>query len=195
MQESYKNNGGAGGAGQALPGWESLTLQLSGTVYDSIVDGPGLRYTIFVQGCPHACPGCQNPQTHPFTGGTEKSLGEIIKEIGEDPLLSGVTFSGGEPFCQAKPLSVLAQQLKKKGYDLVVYSGYTYERLRDMAQTREEIRTLLDLTDLLVDGPFILEQRDLDLLYRGSKNQRLIDLAAMRKSGDLTKVLLWKEHA
>lgn len=194
MQDIYEITGSAGGPDHALSGWESMTLRVSGTVYDSIVDGPGMRYTIFVQGCPHDCPGCHNPQTHSFYGGQVRTLGEIADEIGDDPLLSGVTFSGGEPFCQAAALAVLARKIREKGYDLVVYSGYTYERLLEMAGEDAGVRSLLAQTDLLVDGPFLMDQRDLDLLYRGSTNQRLINLAAMRLKGDLQEVILWEQE-
>lgn len=172
--------------------WISMTLNISGISDDSIVDGPGLRYTIFVQGCPHDCQGCHNPQTHSFEGGEVRTLGSLMNEIRENPLLYGVTFSGGEPFCQPEPLAILGCELKKAGLHIMSYSGYTYEQLSQRAVEEPGVAALLDVTDILVDGPFVLAQRDLELLYRGSSNQRLIDLAAMRAAGDMNSVILWQ---
>ena len=106
---------------------KDLRLSLSGIMEESIVDGPGIRFVIFVQGCPHHCPGCQNQETQPFVGGTVE---EIFSMYSENPLLSGVTFSGGEPFCQPGPLAVLARMIKEAGGDVITYTGYTYENLR-----------------------------------------------------------------
>ena len=160
-------------------------LRLEGTEPESIVDGRGFRYTVFVQGCPHHCPGCQNPQTHDFAGGTEVSVGELFDDINDgDPLRRGVTFSGGEPFCQADALADLAQRIKgETKLDLTVYSGWTYEQLLEKADSEPGVRRLLDLADYLVDGPYIEAQRDLTLQFRGSQNQRVIDLNATRKAG------------
>jgi anaerobic ribonucleoside-triphosphate reductase activating protein len=173
---------------------ESLVLKVSGVTDDSIVDGPGMRYSIFVQGCSHNCPGCHNPQTHSRDGGKIYTLKSLALEIEENPLLYGVTFSGGEPFEQPEPLAVLGRWIKKKGLHLMCYSGYTYEQLMARAQNEAAVADLLAVTDILVDGPFIIAQRDLTLLFRGSTNQRLIDLAAMRAAGDLETVILWQEN-
>ena len=154
------------------------SLRLAGMEEESIVDGPGLRFVVFVQGCPHHCPGCHNPQTHDFAGGTTVSAADILARFDEDPLLAGMTLSGGEPFCQAAPLCGLAAGVRARGKNVVTYSGYTLEQLEAMARTDPDVRRLLELTDLLVDGPFIEAQRDLDLLFRGSANQRLLDLRA-----------------
>ena len=151
-------------------------LRISGVIEESIVDGPGFRYVIFTQGCPHGCPGCHNPQTHDFNGGTLIDPLCLLPEIDENPLLSGVTFSGGEPFVQPKALLPLAREIKKRGLHLLIYSGYTYEQLLDMAETNGDIKRLLSITDILVDGPYIEALRDLDLKYRGSANQKLIIL-------------------
>jgi len=158
-------------------------LRLSGTVNDSIVDGPGIRYTIFVQGCPHHCPGCHNPETHDFEGGEPGNIQKLLEEIQENPLLSGVTFSGGEPFCQPEALCALAKELKAIGKHLMVYSGYTYEQLLKLGEKRPAVLELLGLCDVLVDGPYLEEERDLTLTFRGSANQRLIDLKKTEKHG------------
>ena len=155
---------------------KSQPLRINGVVAESCVDGPGLRYVIFVQGCPHHCEGCHNPQTHDFHGGNEVSTDKILAEIKSDPLLSGVTFSGGEPFCQAGVLAELAQEIHALGMDVMVYSGWTLEQLKEKAKKEEGVKALLDQTDILVDGPFILAERDLELDFRGSRNQRVIYL-------------------
>ena len=139
-------------------------LRVSGCVSDSIVDGPGMRYVVFVQGCPHHCPGC------------DADLDEIVRQIAGDPLMSGVTFSGGEPFCQAEALCALGERIRALGKSIVVYSGYTYEQLIQKGESDPSVLRLLDLADLLIDGPYIEAQRDLSLQFRGSKNQRVIDL-------------------
>ena len=151
-------------------------LKVSGIIDESIVDGPGLRFTVFTQGCPHHCPGCHNPQTHDFDGGSWMTVDEIMEQFMEDPLLSGMTFSGGEPFCQPRPLCELAKRVRAVGKNIVIYSGYTFEQLQDMARKDPYVGELLQLCDLLVDGPFIEARKDLDLLFRGSSNQRLLDL-------------------
>ena len=151
-------------------------LRISGVEPESIVDGPGFRYVVFTQGCPHGCPGCHNPQTHDFAGGEWADLGRILAEIREDPLLSGVTLSGGEPFCQPEPLCTLARAVREMGKTVMAYSGYTLEQLLAMGEERPAVRELLELCDILVDGPYIEARRDLTLQYRGSANQRVIHL-------------------
>ncbi len=157
-------------------------LRIAGIEPESIVDGPGFRYVIFVQGCPHHCPGCHNPQTHDFEGGFPADSEQILREIRQNPLLSGVTFSGGEPFCQAEALAALARRLRAQGTlkHLVIYSGFTIEQLTRQAETEPAVRELLALCDVLIDGPFVLSMRDLCLRFRGSSNQRIIDMAAYR---------------
>lgn len=160
------------------------TLRLAGIIRESIVDGPGIRFTVFVQGCPHHCPGCHNPQSHDFEGGSDCSIEKLMKEIRKDPLLQGVTFSGGEPFCQAKALAELGHRMKHEcNFDLMVYTGYTYEQLCQGLAEHPDWKELLDITDYLVDGPFVLAQRDLELHFRGSRNQRILDMAKTQEAG------------
>lgn len=131
------------------------TIRIAGTVEESIVDGPGLRYVLFTQGCPHRCPGCHNPETHPFDGGRVVTLDWVVQDVIKNPITRGVTFSGGEPFSQSGQLVVLGEELKRRGYNLVAFSGYCFEELADSPR----FRPLLELLDILVDGPFILAER------------------------------------
>lgn len=164
----------------------TIFLRLAGVVKESIVDGYGLRYVIFTQGCPHHCKGCHNPQTHDFNKGYLQDLASSYDEICKNPLLQGVTFSGGEPFIQAKNLSILAKHIKALGLDLTIYTGFTYEELVQEKSMKE----LLVLADILIDGKFILEQKDLSLKFKGSKNQRIIDVAKSLEQG---KVILFEK--
>lgn len=161
----------------------NVRLRIAGITDDSIVDGPGIRLTVFVQGCPHNCEGCQNPQTHDFSGGTDITLGEIMDRINANPLLDGVTFSGGEPFCQAAALAKLGRMIRKKGLNIITYSGYTYEYLKENSDSDNCFGELLEISDHLVDGPFILAERDLTLKFRGSRNQRIIDIKKSTEYG------------
>lgn len=167
-----------------------MYLRIAGVEKESVVDGPGLRYVIFVQGCEHDCPGCHNPQTHNRNGGETVELAALLQDICSRKLLKGVTFSGGEPFLQARPLSILGRELKKRNYDIVTYSGYYFEELMAMSVRNPDIRNLLQVTDWLIDGPFIIGRRDLSLPYRGSTNQRIIDVAVSLKQGSLWQTKL-----
>lgn len=156
------------------------SLFLFGFVGDSIVDGPGLRCTVFTQGCPHHCEGCHNPESHPFTGGTSYTPAQIFGMIQKYPLCKGVTFSGGEPFCQGEGLYALALLLKKAGYELAAYTGYPFEQLQKGTPAQQ---LLLSQLDVLIDGTFVLAQRDLTLRFRGSQNQRILNVPASLCAG------------
>lgn len=160
-----------------------MLIRLAGLVPESYVDGPGIRFTVFVQGCPHHCKGCHNPETHDFNGGRLADVDKIFGKIIRDPLIKGVTFSGGEPFCQPEPLNYLAGMLKEKGYHVMSYSGYTFEELLKMSEENSNIKGLLEKLDILVDGRFELSQRSLELKFKGSRNQRLIDVPKSLKEG------------
>lgn len=151
-------------------------LRVSGIIKESIVDGPGIRYVIFTQGCPHHCEGCHNPQTHDFAGGHDDDTERILNELSQNPLISGVTFSGGEPFCQPGPLAELAREVHKRRLNIVCYSGYTFEELLKLSENKPEIKELLSEIDILIDGKFVLAEKSLLLRFRGSKNQRIIDV-------------------
>lgn len=155
-------------------------VRICGVEPESIVDGEGIRYTVFVQGCPHRCPGCHNPESHSFEGGKVAGIEALFREICENPLLRGVTFSGGEPFCQPEPLAELARLAHKRGLDVTTYTGYRYEELLQMRDPG--VAALLEQTDVLIDGPFVLAEKDLTLAFRGSRNQRIIEMKNKQKS-------------
>ncbi|MBQ8640057.1 MAG: anaerobic ribonucleoside-triphosphate reductase activating protein [Lachnospiraceae bacterium] len=155
-------------------------LDLAGIVNDSIVDGPGIRVTVFGQGCPHRCTGCHNPETWDFGCGTPMEEEAILRIVRTNPLCRGVTFSGGEPFAQAEGFARLAQLLKENGYEVASYSGYTFEQL--LAGTEAQ-RHLLETIDVLIDGPFVLAEKSLEIAFRGSRNQRILDVPASLSLG------------
>ena len=156
-------------------------LNLSGLIEDSIVDGPGIRTTVFSQGCPHHCPGCQNPDTWDFGCGTDMAEDTIVDIVRSNPLCRGVTFSGGEPFAQAEGFARLARLLKAEKYEVACYSGYTFEELLEGTQAQKE---LLGAIDVLIDGPFAQEEKSLELAFRGSRNQRILDVKKSLAAGE-----------
>ena len=160
-------------------------MRLYGLVTDSIVDGPGYRTAIFTQGCPHGCPGCHNPQSHAMDGGTVWTLADIEAKFTGNPLLSGITLSGGEPFMQPAGCAELARRARARNLTVWVYSGFTYEQLIAKAQDDTDVAALLTEADVLVDGRFVLAERSLELSYCGSRNQRVIDLAKTRAAGSV----------
>ncbi|HWR39756.1 MAG TPA: anaerobic ribonucleoside-triphosphate reductase activating protein [Patescibacteria group bacterium] len=165
-------------------------LRLAGIVRESLVDGPGMRFVIFTQGCPHHCVGCHNPATHDPSGGYSVDTESVFQQILQTRLIRGVTFSGGEPFLQAEALAPLAERIRSVGLNIVAYSGFLYEELREKARKQPAIGRLLNSVDLLVDGPYRHEERDLQLAFRGSRNQRLIDVQQSLAAG---KVVLWSD--
>ena len=158
-------------------------LRLAGVIRESIVDGPGMRMTIFTQGCSYHCAGCHNPQTHDFSGGYISHPENILKAIDSDPILSGVTFSGGEPFRQCEALAELAKEIRNRGLNVLSYTGFTFEQLYENFDKHPEYKDLLEQCDWLIDGRFVLSLRTLNLRYRGSKNQRIIDVQQSLKEG------------
>lgn len=154
-----------------------MKIRLAGTVEESIVDGPGLRFTVFVQGCDHKCKGCHNPETWPFKKGSLRSIESILKDIHSNPLNKAVTFSGGDPLYQSEACTELASILKEEGYNIWVYTGFTWEEVKD--------DPLMKYTDVLVDGPFVESLKSYELRFRGSSNQRLIDVQESLKKGEV----------
>ena len=157
-----------------------MIIKVCGIEPESIVDGPGFRYVLFVQGCSHHCKGCHNPESWATDAGEEMTVSEIFAEIKANPNLSGVTFSGGEPFEQTPSLVELAKLIKAEGLTLMSYSGYTLEELEERKDKATD--ELLSMLDMLVDGRYIEEQRNLTLIYRGSENQRVIDMNKTREA-------------
>lgn len=158
-------------------------IRLAGIIRESVVDGPGWRFVIFGQGCPHNCEGCQNPETHDFGGGYMSDTDRILKAVSEDPLLSGITLSGGDPFVQAEEFSILAKGAHDLGLNVVTYTGWTIEQLLGGMENHPGWRKLLEETDILVDGKFDLNQKSLEVKFRGSRNQRVIDAKASIREG------------
>ena len=161
-------------------------IRIFGVVEESIVDGPGIRYSVFVQGCSHGCLGCHNPESHSPKGGEIRSIESILDGLRANKIIAGVTLSGGEPHAGA----VLAQQLKADGYNIWIFTGYLYEDLMKMSQANPDIACLLNNIDVLVDGPFVEGLKSLELDWRGSSNQRVIDLA---KTRDVGAIVEWKQ--
>jgi anaerobic ribonucleoside-triphosphate reductase activating protein len=160
-------------------------MRLSGITPESLVDGPGLRYVIFTQGCPHKCPHCHNPQSWGTDGGKEFSVRQIMRLIKQQKKTKqGVTFSGGEPFLQAPELAELALAIRQKmGLDVVTYTGYTYEEL--IEDNNDGVKALLAASDILIDGKYIHKLRSIKLKFRGSSNQRVIDMVKTREKGNI----------
>lgn len=165
-----------------------MTIRLASLIHDSIVDGEGLRTVIFTQGCPHNCPGCHNQASIPFDGGTILNIDDVIQDVLKRDL-KRVTFSGGEPFVQAESCYRIAKTLKKEGYSLWSYTGFTMDAL--LRHRDPYVRKFLSTLDILIDGRFILAQRSIATLFRGSKNQRIIDVPRSLKEN---KPIVSKEY-
>jgi len=160
-------------------------IKILDIIHDSIVDGNGLRIVIFFSGCSHHCYQCHNPQSWDVNNGVAKSTEEIINEIKKNSIAQGVSFSGGDPFYQAKEIKVLAEKIKQIPMDIWIYTGYTFEEI--ISSGNEDMIELLKLCDVLVDGKYIHEMRDIRLAFRGSSNQRIIDI---QKSLQNNKIIL-----
>lgn len=160
-----------------------MKIRIFGTAMDSIVDGPGIRYAVFTQGCPHHCEGCHNPESHDFSGGREETTEALIAQMLENPLLDGLTLSGGDPLCQPEACAELARAAHAARLNVWCYTGWTWETL--MQQANPAVLALLQEVDVLVDGPFVLAQRSLELTFCGSRNQRLIDVPRSLAAGEV----------
>ena len=164
------------------------TLWLAGVIRESIVDGPGIRFVVFTQGCPHHCPGCHNPGTHDPAGGYDSRIDNLVAEFRKNPMLKGITLSGGDPFAQAAACAALARRIHALGKDVITFTGYTFERLLEGADEDNAWRELLEETDILIDGPFLLAEKTLMLPFRGSRNQRMLDVPASLRKGEAVEV-------
>lgn len=154
-----------------------MTIRLAHPLQkDSIVDGEGLRMVIWAQGCSHHCPGCHNPETHSFKGGFLQDIEELKNQIKASPNQDGVTLSGGDPFFQIEASLEIAKFSKGRGLNVWAYTGYTFEQLMVLTKNNENLLQLLKHLDVLIDGKFDIAQKSLDCKFRGSKNQRIIDV-------------------
>jgi anaerobic ribonucleoside-triphosphate reductase activating protein len=163
------------------PTLAAAPLRIAGIEPESIVDGPGVRAVLFMQGCPHHCAGCHNTHTHKPTGGTLTTVGAVLEQLRQAARMRAVTLSGGEPFFQAASCALVAQALRNEGFHLTCFSGYTWEVLSANAA----YLPLLHSLDLLIDGPYIAAQRSLELRFRGSSNQRIIDVPRSLAAGQI----------
>lgn len=149
-----------------------MLFRLAGEIKHSLVNGPGIRYVVFFQGCPHHCDGCQNPETHDITGGEEEDTEEVIQRIRITKFLDGVTISGGDPLMQPEACAAIAQAAHEMGLSVWVYTGWKFEDILGDSRKLKALRSI----DVLVDGEFVSELKSEDALWRGSRNQRLIDV-------------------
>jgi len=159
-------------------------MRIAGIIQDSIVDGPGLRFVVFAQGCHLQCDGCHNPGTWELQGGDEVPVDELIAQMLRNPLTDGLTLSGGEPFLQSDDCVKIAAAARENGLNVWVFTGYTFEELLQS----DEYRPLLNLTDVIVDGPFVAEERSFDLKWRGSRNQRVVDVLRSLEAGAVVEM-------
>ena len=163
-----------------------MDIRIFGIVNDSIVDGPGFRLAIFTQGCPHNCEGCHNPESHAFDGGRLMTTDEIIEKMRANPLLDGITLTGGDPFCQPLPCIELARAAHAAGLNVWAYSGWTFEEI----YADSDMRALLENVDVLVDGPYVARLRTLEKRFMGSQNQRAIDVKKSLEEGRAIEIRL-----
>ncbi len=166
----------------------------SGIQTDSIVDGLGIRAVVWTQGCSHNCPGCHNPGTHDFNGGDEVELEDVKTALSELEFQDGVTFSGGDPFFQPASCAELAKYVHKLGMNVWCYTGFLYEDLLKASTKKKEIMDFLKEIDILVDGPFIIAKKSYSARFRGSTNQRIIDVKRSLEDGSVVLAQLDEEE-
>lgn len=160
-------------------------IRLAGIAQNSLVNGVGLRKVFFSQGCSHACKNCFNPSTWSFEGGEMVDIDELVKQVNDEYFLDGVTFSGGDPFQQADKFTIFAKKLKEFHINIWCYTGYTWEELLELSKTNNDVADLINCCDVIVDGPFVQEKHDPNLLFRGSSNQRIIDVVQSIKQNNV----------
>lgn len=170
------------------------TVRLSSPIQrDSIVDGEGLRTVIWFQGCPHHCPGCHNPSSHDFKGGFVKNIDDLITEIKSLKIQDGITFSGGEPMSQPEALLLISKAAKEDNLNLWCFTGYVFEQLIEMSKSNPIYLEVLNYIDVLIDGKFELDQKSLNLKFKGSINQRTIDVKKSLKKGEVVLIPKYKK--
>lgn len=162
-----------------------MKIKIAGTTLGSIVDGPGIRLTVYTQGCNHHCKGCHNPETWDINGGSYMDTEDIFNILTKDPLYDGITFSGGDPFEQAEPLAQLAKKIHNETLlDVIAFTGYLFE---DLVKNNRFIN-LLKECDYIIDGRFDEDKKSYELLFRGSSNQRFIDVKRSLSSGTVVSL-------
>ena len=161
------------------------SIRLSGIAYESLVNGPGMRRVFFAQGCRHNCKGCFNSDTHDFNGGEDRNMDELIESVLDNPILRGVTFSGGDPWEQADKFAYMAKRFKENNLSVWSYTGYTFEYILKHKDERNGWNELLNNIDVLVDGKFEEDKMVEGLKFRGSSNQRIIDIKETLKQGNV----------
>lgn len=149
-------------------------IDIAAVIHNDGINGPGLRTTVFTQGCKHACEGCHSEHTWKFNVGTKFTEEELYKEITKNKLDKGITFTGGDPVYQYKKLVNIVNRLKENGYDLMLYTGFTKEELESMMIKHPVLKEFIGPFDRIVTDRFVLAERDLNLKFRGSRNQRVV---------------------
>jgi anaerobic ribonucleoside-triphosphate reductase activating protein len=163
-------------------------IRLAGVIYESLSNGPGLRRVLFSQGCRHKCKGCFNPHTHSFYGGELMDMDDIIEDIINNPMIRGVTFSGGDPLDQADKFAYIAKRIKESGKSVWSYTGYTFEEILSGSRENTSWDKLLNYVDVLIDGKFDIDKKDEKLKFRGSTNQRIIDIKKSLITGEVCTI-------
>ena len=163
-------------------------IRMAGIIYESLSNGPGIRRVFFLQGCKHNCKGCFNPETHDFNGGILKDMDELIEDTLKNPMITGVTFSGGDPLEQSDKLIYMIKKFKEKNLNIWSYTGYTFEFLLENSNDKNKWKEYLENIDVLVDGKFEIEKSSANLKFRGSSNQRIINVHESLKQN---KVILF----
>lgn len=161
-------------------------IRIAGIFNDSLVDGPGVRLSIFMQGCPHACQGCHNPNTWDKNGGYLVNLDDIVSKFSENKFLDGITLTGGDPLIHVEKSLYLAKKAKKHGLNIIIYTGFLYEDL--IKKNDKNLKELFKISDVLIDGPFIIKLHDKNLKWRGSSNQRIIALKESLESNKIIEI-------
>ena len=160
-------------------------IKIASVMDDSIVDGPGIRMTVFFQGCSHGCKGCFNKETWDFNGGHYCDVEDIYKAAMNNPLLDGITLSGGDPIYQVKGALELVKLFENTPLNIFVYTGFTFEELLEISKNNEDLQAFLEKIDYLVDGKFDITKKDISLRFRGSSNQRIINVKQSLKENKI----------
>lgn len=163
-------------------------IKINSVINDSIVDGPGIRLTVFFQGCAHKCPGCFNEETRDFNGGHYADVEDIYKVAMQNPLLDGITLSGGDPFYQIKGALELVKLFDNTNLNIMAYTGFTFEELLEIAKNNEDLQAFLPKIDFLVDGMFDINKKDISLKFKGSSNQRIINVKESLKINSIVLI-------